>query len=129
MEPIRGESVAIPPLDILKIQILNRRDGVLTAIEQHEERAIRTGDLETGSHRVRGKIQGFYFALEPAIKRWLKKDEFDLMKREINISYTEALKAFRKINELLDTKHITRIDMEKSYDQTSIEEENTIKGV
>jgi len=129
METIKGESVAIPPLDILKIQILNRRDGVLTAIEQHEERALRTGDVETGSHRVRGKIRGFYFALEPAIKRWLKKDEYDIMKEKMVESYTEALIAFRKINELLDSKHITRIDMEKSYDQTSIEEENSMKGV
>jgi hypothetical protein len=129
MEANKADSVAIPPLDILKIQLLNRRDAVLSAIEAQEERRLRTDDPETGAHKARAKILSFFYAVEPMIKRWVDRKEYTQLKEDVLASYEKSLIVFRRVSELLDQKHITKIDMEKAYDSTNIEQENSVKGV
>lgn len=129
MDNVKAETVAIPPADILKIQILNRRDSVLTAIEDQEERSIRTGDRETGSHKVKAKIKSFFYALEPALERWTSAEELKAMREDIQGDYQSVKSSFRKINKYLDAKNITKMDTEKAYNSANMEEENDIKGV
>ena len=124
------KTVALPPLDILKIQLLNRRDEVLRAIGEQEKRRAKTGDATGAAHEVVGLIRAMYFDLEGSLVRWLQKAELEALQKSIaSDNYVEVRAGFRTMNKLLDERRIIRMDLEKSYDQTDVEMENEVKGV
>jgi len=127
---VTSTTVGIPPLEILKIQLLNRRDKVLDAIEQQEVRMAKTKDKDNPAYETIAAIKSFFYAIEPYVKRWLEEEDYtELKSRLTSQQYTDYLSAFRLMNTLLDEKRIIRLDLEREYDTTNVEEENNVKGL
>lgn len=122
-------TVAMPPLDKLKWDIIEQYDLVLYYFRKHQRQAHRTGE-QPSNHEFHADLETLFIRLEAHLHRWLDKEEFIKLEKQIQAHYfNDNLKAFRCINYWLDKKRLTRIDLESEYDTTSVEAENTAKGI
>jgi hypothetical protein len=129
-----GDSVALPPLDLLKIQILNERNAVMSALQDYYYRRARTKQ-EPNTALLRSRIITLYTDLEPSVKRWLydekkKSDsEFKALTSKIFSDIVdENIKGFQILNYWLDKKKVIRMDVLNQYDRTNVEESNNANG-
>jgi len=121
-----SDTVGVPPLERLKNDLLNMRAIVRRHIVEYQQRTAHTGRAPTG--KIAAALFTFYLELEPALMRWLSQKEFDEIKKWIgSIDFNDLMKAYRKLNLLLDQKKIIRIDLDKAYDTTSVESENEVR--
>lgn len=121
-----NDTVAVPPLERLKNDLLNMRALVRHQIVEHQQRFAHTGAASTG--KIAAALFTFYLELEPALVRWLSKEEFTKLKKNVGSTlFEDLMQAYRKINLLLDQKKIIRIDLDKAYDTTSVEAENEVR--
>ena len=129
-----GDSVALPPLDLLKIQILNERNAVMSALQDYYYIRARTKQ-EPNTALLRSRIITLYTDLEPSVNRWLydekkKSDsEFKALTSKIFSDIVdENIKGFQILNYWLDKKKVIRMDVLNQYDRTNVEESNNANG-
>jgi hypothetical protein len=129
-----GDSVALPPLDLLKIQILNERNAVMSALQDYYYRRARTKQ-EPNTALLRSRIITLYTDLEPSVKRWLydekKKSDSEfkaLTSKVFSDIVDENIKGFQILNYWLDKKKVIRMDVLNQYDRTNVEESNNANG-
>ena len=127
---IKESYIGVPPQDILKILLLTKRDNCLEAIESYYKQKNHVGNAPL--HILRARLQALLLEVESMITRGLKPEEWDKLYKDVFVEEADEqnlITAFRKINFILDAKRITRLDLGKEYDTTSIELENYEKGL
>jgi hypothetical protein len=119
-----------PPLDVLKILILQRRDAVLEAIESYYK--VQDAGSSPPSFYVTSRVRSLFFELESVLRRYYKEDKNTFVKlgdMVLSNKVGDAIAAFRKMNEILDEKQLIRWDTQKRIDTTRVENENLEKGL
>jgi hypothetical protein len=121
-------TITTPPLDILKILMLQRREDVFSAIEAYKRDASK--GIETGTAYIQSRIWGLWMQVEPSYKKNAKTEEYEGLKKLVDSGdINELIKAIYIINAYLYDKHATKWDTKKTYDGTRSEIENRMKGL
>jgi hypothetical protein len=127
--PTTNNTIAVPPLDMLKYQLIEQHSNTLWHLRNYLRKEHRTRE-QPSNHEFHTSVEILYYMLEPTLFRWLPLKEFKILESRVqSIHYAENLKAFRCISSWLDRKRVTRIDLESEYDSSSFETENKAKGV
>ena len=120
-----------PPLDTLKILILQRRDAVLEAIEDYYK--MMEAESSPPVFFIVSRVRTLFFDVEFMLKRYYgeqKKEDFvKLSKAVMGHDVDNSINAFREINRILDEKQLTRFDINEKHDTTRVESENSLKGL
>jgi hypothetical protein len=128
-ESVPVATVGLPPLDLLRMSLLQRRAAVFTAIAEYERRRLHTKQ-NPPSYAVQSAVYILFLELEPALKRWLDDAQYiQMRKRVMSDEFNLNILAFREMNIRLDNAKIIRLDLERAYDGTSAEDENAAKGL
>jgi hypothetical protein len=121
--------VALPPADVLKIMILQRRSDVISKIRSFYER--KENGSRGAEHVLVSEVRALWFEIESGFMR----DDPTHAEEIIALLWSDSnkgensIKAFRKINKWLDQKSITRVDLKKEIDRTRVELENDDKDL
>jgi hypothetical protein len=120
-----------PPLDVLKILLLQRRDAVLEAIESYYKQHDVVGSAPT--HFITSRVRTLFFDVEPMLRRYYIGDkEKDFEKMSVAVlgsSVTDSINAFRDMNNILDAKNLTKWDNMRVINTARVENENEDKGL
>jgi len=120
-------TIGTPAIDVERISILQRRYDVIEAIEDYKKKRY----LGSGNpiSYIRARMFSLFIEIQAYLKRILSKEEYgELLNTCLNSKdEIELIEALFKINELLDKMRLIRIDTQKVYDATNVEEENKIK--
>lgn len=120
-------SITTTPHNLVKILILQRRSDVISAIEAYNKikfQARRRSELST--HDLRATLTSLYYEIEAILRRTDRK-KADLIYKALSnpaAQYAKLIRVYQYLNKFLDDKELIRIDTKKSYDRTSIEQEN-----
>lgn len=121
-------SVATPPADFVKINILLKKQRIMDALDHYYE--FKGMGAHPELYKLRSKIHVLYLDLLPALTRWIKpadeeRESVEEIKKLINSKkFEEVERGFIEINFWLDAKKITRVDNRKDFDRTNPEHEN-----
>lgn len=124
---------ATPPLDVLKILTLQRRDAVLEAIEGYYKQ--KDAGSEPPIFFVTSRVRSLFLDLEPMLRRYYDaSDESRKRFREMErvcfgTDVYASIEMFREMCEILDVKKLTKWDNTKIIDTTLVENENEEKGL
>ena len=119
-----GGFVALPPADLLKIMILERRRDAITSIHNYYKR------VENGSRGADNILVADIRALWLEIESSYLRDKKAEANHIIGLLWCNsnkadnAIRAFRLICDWLDKKSITRVDLKRSIDTSIAENEN-----
>jgi len=124
------QSVTIPPIEVLKLSILQRRNYVIDAMECYDK--IDGRDIKSNTYIVRSGMLAYFREIGFAIKKdFLKKNkqtEYEQLLEDINsVDYKKLLNAFYIIEEWLYDKKLTMFDVVKPMGGNIINR-NTAKG-
>lgn len=128
-----AQSSATPPLDVLKIMILQRRDSVLEAIESYYK--MRDAGSSPPTFYVTSRVRSLFFDIEPVLRRYFseneeKKKEFAEIEAVcLGRDVMKHINTFRRICSILDEKNLTKWDNMKKINSARVEEENEEKGL
>lgn len=118
----------LPPTDILKINLLNRRDNVTSIIGDYMQKYYAGGSPP--GHLVLGAVYGLLVDIEAQLDRSVSTEEFETITKLVYSKDTDdSIKAFRKINAWFDKIKLTRFDTSKQYDTSRAENENRFKNL
>lgn len=131
------KTVGTPALDVEKISILQRRYDLIEAYELYKKANFShaAGHLSL----VRARLVSLFMELQACLKRRMasgkateeSKEAFNRIVRacfDKEVKEEEIREVFFIINEELDNIRLTRVDTQKSYDSSKVEEENKMKG-
>lgn len=124
---------ATPPLDVLKILTLQRRDAVLEAIEQFYKQ--QDAESQPPIFFVTSRVRSLFLDLEPMLRRYYSasdeaKDKFKAMELVcFSRDVFGCIEMFREMCFILDEKNLTKWDNQKIIDTTLVENENEEKGL
>ena len=121
-------TVGTPAVDIERISILRRRYDFIEAWEDYKKQSYQ--GVSAGLNVVRARLFSLFLELQAMIKRRKSNDYNKIVETIKNKSSTETdiLDIFVLINEELDAIKLTKIDTQRVYDSSNVEEENEIKG-
>jgi len=130
------QSVTIPPLELLKLNILQRRSYVIDAMECYDK--IDGRDIKSNTYIVRSGMLAYFREIGFAIKHDFNKnlksdktnkaDKFKELQEQIkSTDYKELTKAFYTIEEWLYEKKLTKFDVVQPMGGNIIKR-NTAKG-
>lgn len=127
------QTISTPPIDILRVMILQRYDDVLNSISAYYK--YSDSGVEAPTHIVSARIRTLLYTLKPALDRWInpKTDNMDTFIMENILDNPESkiedlFKVFNKLSWWLDEKKITRLDNQKVLKDMNPETENEEKG-
>lgn len=120
-------TIATPAIDIVRVEILERRYNVGEAIEQVLK-------IESSDYRdirmLKARVKLYFLCIKPTIRRCLTDEEYELLEDKLDAgSVDEIIEAFMTINSVLDEIGFTKIDNKKKYDKTNPEAENEAFGL
>ena len=124
---------ATPPLDVLKILTLQRRDAVLEAIEEFYKQ--KDADSQPPIFFVTSRVRSLFLDLEPMLRRYYagspeSKKRFQEMEEVcFGVEVYDCINMFREMCSILDEKNLTKWDNQKIIDTTLVESENEEKGL
>ena len=121
-------TIGTPAIDVERISILQRRYDVIEALEDYRKKRMMGAQVPIAI--VRARVLTLFIEIQAYLKRKLSKEDYNSL---FNICMNsqdegEILNAIFKINEELDALRLIRIDTQKVYDSTSVEEEDEMKG-
>ena len=135
-------TVGIPATDIEKISILQRRYDLIEAIEAYYKNKFKGIAGETSI--ISARLMSLFYEIQAMLKRRhtpkAKKkgaatkadDTFEKIKKvctsTTTIKIEDVVNVLELINDELDVVRLTRIDTQKVYDETDIEEELKEQG-
>lgn len=130
-------TLATPSIDINRVQILERRAYVITALEEYYSYQAVGSTVRT--NRFISKLTSLFFEVEGLIKRrydreTLDKDDLSYTNiKEIMFSksskFVDYYKVWEQINLLLDNIGLTKIDTKQDYDKRNPELENKVHNL
>ena len=122
-------TIGRPAVDIERVSVLQRRYEYIEALEDYNKHKFMNARKDTSI--IRARLVSLFLELQGTIKRHLKEKEYNELYTNIfNAKDFEInLQSFLIINEFIDDKlKITRLDTQKYYDASNVEEENKEKG-
>lgn len=129
-------TIGTPATEVEKISILQRRYDLIEAYEAYKKG--RLGMVEANLSITRARLISLFLELQASLKRRLfkkaegqTKNEYEKLKDSIfadKLNEEQLLKVIFRINEELDEMRLIRVDNQKVYDSTDVEEENKEKG-
>lgn len=122
------ETIATPPQEVRKIQILQNREFVIEAIRKYYQ--ITYTGADAPGHYVIGSIRAFFLDLEATLKRQLSNQHYQTLAQKIfSDNVEESINGFRRIEGYLDELNVTIVDTRKKINSMDAEEENESKGL
>lgn len=125
----QAQTVSAPPSDLIKINILYKKQKVMDALLEYH--TYKLAGATPPKSKIQSAIHVLFSDLKPSLERWTVRKSKDNrlsvaeIKKKINSEKFEDIEeAFDEINYWLDEKKITRIDNRKDYDRTDPEMEN-----
>ena len=123
-----AETIAQSPQELIKFLMIREQQNVLKSLREMLYRSRRTGQAhETVMFKT--DLEMLFYRCESLIKRVDEKVYADLKENLLSDDYGKLLRAFRKINELLDQKQVTRVDIKQRIDRHRIEASNMMQGL
>jgi len=127
-------TVTVPPSDLVKIAILQRRYDLLEAYEDYKKNKLRGANITLSI--VKARLITFFLEVQACFRRRLhdKKNEPNIYEKIKTLCFNndiieeEVLEAIFLINEELDNMKLIVPDTAKSYDSRRVEVENKEKG-
>lgn len=127
-EPPKNNTITVPPLDLLKIMILRRRQNILNEVEEYYFHIERGHPRET--YRLASLIKTFYLEMKVMMQKNMKVDVFKQTTKDcLSKDILSKIRGFEAIDLFLYDKQLTKFDMKIDYDSTDWEAENSIKGL
>lgn len=122
-------TVGTPAVDIVRVQVLERRANLFEAIEVYKKQ--KGQGIEASLSDVSARLFTLWLELEAQFSRKFKKDnQYEDLKKNIDSEKEEDIfEAITEINKYLDSVKLTMLDNKKVYDPTSVENENKLKGM
>lgn len=118
---------------ILELVILGRRDELINTFQLWRENKLALTSKEEGlRHKLRSVFFAIFLELERPLSRKLDQKKFDELKGHIfaaDLDQDQIVDDYLVLNKALDELNLIRIDNKKSYDTTSVESENSEKGL
>jgi hypothetical protein len=128
-------TLAVPSIDINRIQILERRAYVIEALEQYYK--YRMSGAKHNTQYFISRLASLFWELQETLKRKYQNDKemnyntmYEILFPENkSANMRDCIKVWTKINLLLGEINLTKIDTRKEYDTTDIEEENKVQNL
>lgn len=121
-------TIGKPAVDIERVLVLQRRENVIEAIEQYNERHQIAG--QASNHIIKSRLISMFLQMDGMLNRALTQKEYELLKDKIQSDDTDKLsEGFNELNRYLDKIKLTRIDNIKAHDSSNIEEDNASDGL
>lgn len=123
-----ANTIGTPPRDIIKIQILQRRSDLFSAIEEYDK-ALAQG-TDTGTHYIKSRLLALFLEISAMLKRKDAQRYKDIRATlGSNVDYETLLNLTYEFNLLLDAWDLTKIDTRKNYDTKNVTLEDGEKGL
>lgn len=123
------ENIAVAPADYLRYMILKRRDVVLWELRHYLAEKARNSTPQV--FPLMSAIQTLWYDLETSLREDCLKDKnrFALIKGYVfSDSVDECISGFRKLNDFLYKKQVTKFDTKVKYDYKNVELSNKMQG-
>jgi len=130
-------TLATPPIDINRIQILERRAYVIEALEKYYKN--KNSGVKGQTHIFKSVLCSLFWELQETINRKFPETVETEGKLTIDQMYNilfkdkasqeEVISVWKQLNLMLGEMNLTRVDTKKEYDTTNIEEENRIQNL
>lgn len=121
-------TVAQPPINLLQILIIQKREYFLDAVEAFEKQEELGFQPSIGV--VKGRTKNLYYGIRSLMLRKMDKEEFEKLQELLKGSeLQDFIEAFQIMDAFLDKVKVITIDTRKSYDRTRVSEEDRVKGV
>ena len=127
------QTISTPPIDILKVMILQRYDDVLNSISSYYK--YNDSGVQAPSYVISARIRTLLYTLKPALDRWINPDTGKLTTKDMekildneDSTIEDLFKVFNELCWWLDEKKITRLDNLKVLKDMNPETENEDKG-
>ena len=123
-----NDNITMPPAELLKILIIQRRNDSLESIEGYYK--MLCAGAGAPSNIVKARVRTLFLDLEAGLKRQLEEAKYkQLIVNVFSEDITKCIEGFREINAFLDTMNLIKVDTKKRYDSTNAEEENSTKDL
>jgi hypothetical protein len=114
-----------PAVDIVRVMVLQNRANALESLEAYFKYEFKgvAGDQSV----LRARLITWFMEHQSYLERsntTIKERIEELLFREEELTRDEIKEVFYKLNNILDTLRITRLDTHKVYDRSNIEEDN-----
>jgi len=129
-------TVGTPPLDLVRILILQRHYDVLEALELYFKQKYNGQEMNIGL--LRARMITLFYQLQAVLKRKLKetnknkKTEYQILFEQVSnegeVLEEDILSAFETINTLLDDLHLTRFDTKLNIRSASAVVQDKARG-
>lgn len=128
-------TVGIPALDIVRILVLEARANVLSSLEEYHK--LKFNNVGSNTNLIRARLITWFLEHQAYLKRIYNSTEdmkiykgvFNDLLSEKPLSQVRIIEIICFLNETLDNLKITRLDLRKNYDRSSIETENIAHGL
>ena len=123
-----NKTVTSSPTELLKINILIKRQEALDVIEKYYE--YDYSGAQPPEHKVRAKIKTLFNFVRASFKRDKTENEYNAFLRLMDDKdIKKVLEAFEQLDDWMDEKKLIRFDNVRSYDSTNVEIENEAKSL
>ena len=121
-------NLTVPPAEMLKLLILEKREAVLEAIELYNSWDFQGIDAET--YAIKSRVITLFLELQAALRNDLKPEEYEDLRVAIFASdeIKSVIDAFYLINNWLYDKKVTQFDNRPDRKPKSVEEANKFDG-
>jgi len=121
-------SLSVPPSDVLKITILERRYNLIDSIESYHR--LNEQNIQAELYEVRSRLISLYLELQSALKKDLKEKDYGLLNDKVKDckKIDEIVEVFIQLNDWLYEKHLTKFDTRLQIKPKSVEDMNKYDG-
>lgn len=126
-------TLTTPPAIILKIMILERRQELINAIEEYNNKKFLGAGWPT--NKLKSLLYSLFYEIDAGLRKEYDKEKDgvnlykDFKKKLESAEAEELIKAFGFIEDFLYKKNLTRWDLKQYYDTSNVELENYYKGL
>jgi len=122
-------NLSVPPADMLKVLILEKREAVLDAFESYNRLSYQNIEAET--YEIKSRLITLFYELQGSLIKDMKDTKYIELRDEIlgDSSDIKSLKdVFIQLSEWLYSKRVTQFDNRKDRHPKSVEEANKYDG-
>lgn len=122
------KTLTVPPNDVLKILILEKRENLVESIESYHrvDGSGSTADI----YEVKARLISLWLELQSAYKNDKGQEKHDLKEAEIKaaVSIDALVECFKWLSEWLYDKRLTKFDSKEHYDRSRVVSSNKRLG-
>ena len=120
-------TVTVPPTDLLRVLILQRRNDLFEALESYQKVCEQS---EPPLNIIQARMLTLFLEIQPVMKRKLSKADYEALWVLVQGGTIEdMINATVIINDFLDSFGLLKIDFKNVYDKTRVELENQVKSL